>query len=288
MTAAKEVGSSGLSEIAKIILLVINVFFFSLPIAFPLFLYLIFPNLAGRLSASINHFILKYSHYIVAGLLVIFGIFLLWRGGMYFYQKKYSANQPSSTSTSNTTTQSPSNSTNSQPQTTNNQQLTTIFALPVGNYKTGQTKKHFGQYITPATSPVQPERFTGYHTGVDIEQVQDNTDVSVYAVSDGTVRFVSTVSGYGGVIVIQFSYQNQTYTALYGHLRIASATVKNGDKVTKGEKLAVLGAPYSSETDGERKHLHFAIHKGSSVVLLGYVQNQSELSSWIDPNMIIN
>ena len=220
---------------------------------------------------------------------VIFALIILLLAaggaGLYFYQKKQSANQSSQTSTTAIT-----------PSTTSNQTTTTTptptpqsqFALPVANYKTGQTKKPFGIYITPATSPVQPERFTGYHTGVDVEQIQDNTDVPVYAIYNGTVCYVNYVSGYGGVIVIEFSHQNQTYTALYGHIRLASATVKMGDNVTKSEQLAVLGTGYSTETDNERKHLHFSIHEGSSVVLAGYVQNQSELSAWIDPDSIIN
>ena len=206
--------------------------------------------------------------------LIIIVILLAAGGiGLYFYY-----HQPSSTT-------SPTAEPSSTPAI---EQPTAQFALPISNYKTGQTKKPFGIYITPQTSPVQPEKFTGYHTGVDIEQVQDNADVLVFAIADGTVRHVNYVSGYGGVIIIEFSYQDQTYTALYGHMRLSSATISVGDKVSKGQQLAVLGTGYSSETDGERKHLHFSIHKGSSVVLAGYVQNQSDLSVWIDPNTIIN
>jgi len=39
----------------------------------------------------------------------------------------------------------------------------------------------------------------------------------------------------------------------------------------------------TKETDEERKHLHFGIHEGESVNLLGYVQNTNELSGWLDP-----
>ena len=118
--------------------------------------------------------------------------------------------------------------------------------------------------------------------------MQDNIDVPVYAIADGVIKYANYVSGYGGVVIVEFSYQNQTYTALYGHIRLTSATIKVGDKVQKGAQIAVLGSPNSSETNGERKHLHLAIHKGSSIDLRGYVQNQSELSNWIDPNSIIN
>ncbi|OGY24646.1 MAG: hypothetical protein A2Y57_00810 [Candidatus Woykebacteria bacterium RBG_13_40_7b] len=169
----------------------------------------------------------------------------------------------------------------------NASQTQSQYALPVANFLTGQTKKVFGQYITPENSPIQPEKFTGYHTGVDIEQVQDNIDVPVYAISDGTIKFLGEVGGYGGVIIYEATIDNAPATILYGHIRLSSVTKKVGDTVAKGEKLAVLGTGYSSETDGERKHLHFAIHKGSQIVYLGYVQNQSQLSDWINPDDIL-
>jgi hypothetical protein len=46
--------------------------------------------------------------------------------------------------------------------------------------------------------------------------------------------------------------------------------------------LAVLGTGFSTETDGERKHLHLGIHKGTAINILGYVQNSSELNNWVD------
>jgi murein DD-endopeptidase MepM/ murein hydrolase activator NlpD len=160
------------------------------------------------------------------------------------------------------------------------------FVLPIDNFISGQTKKKFGQYITPATSPVQPEKFTGYHTGVDIEVPQDETDVPVFALADGNVLFVGRVNGYGGVIIMQFIYQDQSYTALYGHIRLSSSSLKQGDQVMRGQQLAVLGSPNSAETDGERKHLHFAIHQGTALEYRGYVQKPAELSNWLDPNIL--
>jgi len=227
-------------------------------------------------------------------ILLIVLIAILAVGGVFAYIKTRPAK--SSTTTSTNTTQS-----QSTPATTPTPTTSTIqsqYAMPVVNFLTGQTKKPFGIYITPATSPVQPERFTGYHTGVDIEQVQDNTDVPVYAINDGTVKFVGKVSGYGGVLIYGTTINNQSVTILYGHIRLysggnsaaeglSSAIKSVGDSVSKGEKLAVLGTGYSSETDGERKHLHFSIHKGSQIVYLGYVQAQSQLSDWINPDDIL-
>jgi len=52
--------------------------------------------------------------------------------------------------------------------------------------------------------------------------------------------------------------------------------------------LGNLGTGFSSETDGERKHLHLAIHKGSSVNILGYVQTKALLFDWLDPAKYLN
>ena len=62
-----------------------------------------------------------------------------------------------------------------------------------------------------------------------------------------------------------------------------AAPLAPGATVKLGQQIALLGDGYSDETDGERKHLHFAIIPGESSNLKGYVQNESELSGWIDP-----
>ena len=201
--------------------------------------------------------------------LIIF--FLVLIGGVFFglsYKKVFKKTATSNTSAPTSTTQSQ-------------------YALPIANFLTGQTKKVFGQYITPQNSPIQPEKFTGYHTGVDIEEDQNDVDVPVFAISDGTVKFSGKVSGYGGVLIYETTINNETVTILYGHIRLSSATKSVGEEVSKGDKLAVLGSPYFSETDGERKHLHFSIHKGSAIEYRGYVQNQSELSNWISSDDVI-
>lgn len=209
--------------------------------------------------------------------LIILGMLVI-AGGIYYYFSRFQEASPPATSNSTTTSQS----------SKANQSQTQKYAYPIKNFTTNQTKKVFGQYITPATSPVQPERFTGYHTGVDIEISPSdlNKAVPVYSIYVGKVRYVGYVSGYGGVIVIQYTLNGQVVTALYGHIKLASATVKVGQTVKKGQELAILGKAYSVETDGERKHLHFAIHRGVTIDFRGYVQNKSELTAWIDPNSL--
>ncbi len=147
------------------------------------------------------------------------------------------------------------------------------------------TKKPFGILINPATSPVQPERFSGYHTGIDFETFPDESiaHVPVTAICGGKVRYRNWVSGYGGVAIMDCTLKDQQVTVLYGHLNIDSVELKFGSDVKVGDMIGYLGAGFSKETDGERKHLHLSVHKGTVINLRGYVQTEKELGGWMDP-----
>ncbi|MFA6296878.1 MAG: M23 family metallopeptidase [Patescibacteria group bacterium] len=175
----------------------------------------------------------------------------------------------------------PDTNTNSEPQSQ--------FTYPIQNFKTNQTKKTFDQFITAENSPIQPERFSGYHAGADIEINPDqiDQDVPIYAIEDAQVVYLGYVSGYGGVIILQGNVNNQPVTFLYGHIKLSSVNLSVGDQVSNGQQIGILGDQYSTETDRERKHLHFAIHKGSNIELRGYVNNEAELQNWYNPNDII-
>lgn len=151
------------------------------------------------------------------------------------------------------------------------------------------TKKPFGIHVTPQDSPVQPERFTGYHTGMDLELLPGETphDVTVHAACTGEVVAAQRVSGYGGVVVQRCTWNGEPVTALYGHLALDRVTVSPGQTLQSGDAIGVLGTAYSTETDGERAHLHFAIHHGAAVEYKGYVSTQSTLGAWVDPATVI-
>ncbi len=146
------------------------------------------------------------------------------------------------------------------------------------------TKKTFGLYVRPGHSPVSPERFRGYHTGVDFETVksEQKTDVPVSAVCTGPLVLKKWANGYGGVVVQRCRINEEDVTVIYGHLKLASIKRTQGQDLARGERIGLLGKAYSHETDGERKHLHLAIHKGTAVNLLGYVSRKSSLDQWID------
>lgn len=80
ITAAKEVGQSALSSMQKTILLVIESFFFNLPIILPLVLYLFMPRIARRILDPLNVFLTKYGRFIVGAIFLGFGIYLAYKG----------------------------------------------------------------------------------------------------------------------------------------------------------------------------------------------------------------
>ncbi len=148
------------------------------------------------------------------------------------------------------------------------------------------TKKKFGTYITMKTSPIQPERFSGYHTGVDVEFTDTVAEVAVKAITDGQVIFSGTATGYGGVIAIQHKISTEPFIGIYGHLDPTSLKLK-GFTVSKGEQIAILGDGFTSETDNERKHLHFGLLRGQKLNLAGYLKSDTDLTGWIDPLSVL-
>lgn len=130
-------------------------------------------------------------------------------------------------------------------------------------------------------------QFTGYHAGVDVEYTAPddlNRDVPVRAITDGEVIYAGDVIGYGGVIVIRHQTP-EAVTSLYGHIRLRDRQVNVGDRVTAGQTLAMLGAQFTAETSGARKHLHFAIHRGPNLSLAGHEQTVERLQAeWYNPN----
>jgi hypothetical protein len=187
-----------------------------------------------------------------------------------------------------------------QPQASTNQQLnqnsanlnttpSSGFEPPLDRAGERVTKKPFGIYITPATSPVQPERFQGYHTGTDFEIFPEELDkeVPVKAVCSGNLKLKKYATGYGGVAVQDCNLNGQAITVIYGHLKLSSITASVDKNINVGEAIGILGADKSTETSGERKHLHLGFHKGTAINILGYVSAQADLSNWIDPCLYV-
>ncbi len=164
------------------------------------------------------------------------------------------------------------------------------FPAPLNRAAERVTKKPFGIRVSPADSPVSPERFSGFHTGVDFEAFPEEADVEVEirAICEGTLVIKRRASGYGGVVAQSCEMEGRPVSVTYGHLDLASVRAETGESLKAGELIGVLGRGASEETDGERKHLHLGIHKGATPEIRGYVATKGELSAWIDPLTMID
>ena len=98
-------------------------------------------------------------------------------------------------------------------------------------------------------------RWGKLHKGIDIAA---DTGEPVYAVADGAVIYAgSGLRGYGNVVIIQHDSQLST---LYAHN--SELKVKQGDRVTQGMLLALLGS--TGRSTGP--HVHFEIREGDTAV----------------------
>jgi murein DD-endopeptidase MepM/ murein hydrolase activator NlpD len=158
-------------------------------------------------------------------------------------------------------------------------------SMPISGGLVRVTKKPFGLHVSPESSPVENDIFTGFHTGIDFETFPNeaNMDVVITAACDGKVLIKEWAKGYGGVLVQACQIEGQDFTIIYGHLKLDSITSSVGQTLVAGERIGILGQAQSHDTDGRRKHLHFDIHKGTEIDIHGYVQTQEDLDSWIDP-----
>lgn len=163
------------------------------------------------------------------------------------------------------------------------------FQSPIEKASERITKKPFGLLVSPEDSPVQPERFSGYHTGTDFEifQGEEDKDIPVSAICGGPLRMKRFSDGFGGVAVQECLLEDAPLTVVYGHLRLNSIEAGTSEYLAPGDFVGLLGTS-GPETDGQRKHLHLSIHKGKTITVRGYVNNESDLDSWIDPSFLVN
>lgn len=104
------------------------------------------------------------------------------------------------------------------------------------------------------TDPVTGKKGT-YHKGLDLVGIDDKT---VYSVCDGVVRTAYEANGAGYYIVVTMADGRRVY---YMHLKKGSYFVKNGQRVTAGQPLGVMGS--TGNSTGEHTHLELRV-KGTS------------------------
>ncbi|MFH1866631.1 MAG: M23 family metallopeptidase [Patescibacteria group bacterium] len=151
-----------------------------------------------------------------------------------------------------------------------------VVVFPIADYLNGRTKKVFGQYIE--------DRFTGFHTGDDVEVgSKPKGDIAVQAIAPGEIIYKKWTPGYGGLVVINHWVNDEKIKALYGHLNLISVKKNVGETVELSERLGLLGAAKSKDTDNERQHLHFGLYQGSDINVSGYVLKAEQLVNWMNP-----
>ena len=100
------------------------------------------------------------------------------------------------------------------------------------------------------TDPITGKKGT-YHKGLDLVGIDDKT---VYSVCDGTVRTAYEAKGAGYYIVVTMDDGRRVY---YMHLKKGSYFVKNGQRVTTGQPLGVMGS--TGNSTGEHTHLELRV-----------------------------
>lgn len=109
-----------------------------------------------------------------------------------------------------------------------------------------------GKFRSPASGRVTSpfgQRWGKMHQGIDIA---NSHGTSLYAADGGTVKSAGKQGAYGNLVIIDHGNGFQTY---YGHA--SKILVKPGQKVAKGEKIALMGSTGRSTGN----HVHFEIRK---------------------------
>jgi murein DD-endopeptidase MepM/ murein hydrolase activator NlpD len=146
-----------------------------------------------------------------------------------------------------------------------------ILFLPGAKMRSDDLKMALGElFIYPVrgrlSSPFgwRKDPFTGqrrYHSAIDLAA---NAGVPVKAAADGKVTTVAYSSVFGNYIIIT---HGGGFQSMYAHLN--STNVKEGERVTQGEKIGGVGS--TGRSTGP--HLHLAIYKnGRAVNPLEYIK----------------
>lgn len=122
-------------------------------------------------------------------------------------------------------------------------------AIPMGRpVKDGWLSSFYGYRVDP---------FNGrkaFHSGIDFA---GKTGSPVYAVADGIVSWAGMRGGYGGLVEID---HGNGYVTRYAHNK--SIEVKTGDRLVKGDVIALLGS--TGRSTGP--HVHYEVLKDGKAV----------------------
>lgn len=140
-----------------------------------------------------------------------------------------------------------------------------IFLLTITLLITSCANRRPQQSGTPQQVQTNTVNFSWPAQGKIIQGFNENKGIDIagamftpiYASESGRVVFAgNTVRGYGNLIIIK---HNNTFLTAYGHNK--TLLVKEGDNVSKGQKIAEMG-----DTEANTVKLHFEIRENGKPV----------------------
>lgn len=171
--------------------------------------------------------------------------------------------------------------TNNEQTSSNNEVINNENNVGMGGEKDNSNSKDIeksqmeidGEYIKSKYEPIIPvsgtvtsrygtreptEIISANHKGIDIGA---NTGTPIYASIEGTVTLVSDEGDYGTHVKIE----NEDILTIYAHC--SEILVKEGDKIKKGDKIALVGSTGNSTGP----HLHFEVRRDNRTVNPEYI-----------------
>jgi murein DD-endopeptidase MepM/ murein hydrolase activator NlpD len=91
------------------------------------------------------------------------------------------------------------------------------------------------------------------HNGVDFAESGTHP---IFASASGVVSKTYVSTSFGEVVFIKHVINGQDYETIYAHMQTGSRTVVEGDSVTQGQTLGIMG----STGDSTGQHLHFEMY----------------------------
>lgn len=147
---------------------------------------------------------------------------------------------------SSSSSSSSSNSSSSSSSSSSTSSGSGVFAMPISG---AYISSGYGPRVHPITGVVGK-----MHAGVDFAAPEGTT---ITAADSGVVIVAEWTSGYGNTVIVD---HGDGLWTLYGHIRNGGIKVKEGDSVTRGQKIAEVGSTGNSTGN----HLHFEVRVNGS------------------------
>lgn len=108
-----------------------------------------------------------------------------------------------------------------------------------------------------------------YHRGLDFTP---GAGAPIFAIADGTVVLHEEGGGFGNHVIIEHTINGQRVRSLYAHMQWGSSPLQQGDAITVGDFIGLVGA--TGQVTGN--HLHFELEvDGTAVDPYGWLKQNA-------------